>query len=84
MNNVYILLRLDTSPNPLNNDSNVDLYEAKAFISEAWARAVMEAEHAAHSSDSDRDNYCIDNEALVITDEGVVRQWKIQHAEVLP
>lgn len=84
MNHVYILLRLDTSPNPLNNDSNVDLYEAKAFLSEAGARAVMKAEHAALSSDSDRDSYCIDNEALVITDEGVVRQWKIQLAEVAP
>lgn len=84
MKPIYILLRLDTSPNPLNNDSNVDRYEAKAFLSEAGARAVMEAEHAALSHDSDRDSYCIDNEALIITDEGDVRQWKIQFADVAP
>lgn len=84
MNHVYILLRLDTSPNPLNGDSNIDRYEAKAFLSEAGARAVMEAEHAVLSHDSDLDSYCIGNEALIITDEGVVRQWKIQFAEVAP
>jgi hypothetical protein len=33
MKHIYILLRLDTSPNPLNNDSNTDRYEAKAFLS---------------------------------------------------
>jgi hypothetical protein len=44
----------------------------------------MEAEYAALSHDSDRDSYCIDNEALIITDEGVVRQWKIQFADVAP
>lgn len=84
MNHIYILLRLDTSPNPLNNDSNIDRYEARAFLSEAGARAVMEAEHAELSHDSDQCSYRIDNEALIVTDEGVAHLWKIQRVEVAP
>ena len=84
MNHVYVLLRLDTSPNPLNNDSNIDRHEAKVFLSEGGARAVMSAEHAALSHDSDQDSYCTDNEALIITDEGNIRQWKIQLVEMAP
>lgn len=84
MNHVYILLRLDTSPNPLNNDSNIDRLEAKAFLSGQGAEAIMKAEYDANVHESDRDNYCIANEALIITDEGVVHQWKIQLAGVLP
>lgn len=84
MNHVYILLRLDTSPNPLNNESNIDRFEAKAFLSWEGAKAVMKAEYDANVRESDRDNYCLDNEALIITDEGDLRQWKIQCAGVMP
>lgn len=84
VNHVYVLLRLDTSPNPLNDDSNIDRYEAKAFLSKKGAKAAMEAEHAELSSDSDKDSYCIEDEALVITDEDEVYQWKIQLVGVMP
>jgi len=84
MNYVYILLRLDTSPNLLNNDVNIDRYEAKAFLSKEGAQAMMKAEYIALSHEADRDSYCGGDEALVVTDEGFVTQWKIQLVEVAP
>lgn len=84
MNHVYILLRLDTSPNPLNGDSNIDRFEAKVFLSYEGARAVMKAEYDANVHESDRDHYCEADEALVMTDEGEVYQWEIQLAGVTP
>lgn len=84
MNHVYILLRLDTSPNPLNSDSNIDRLEAKAFLSGEGANAAMKAEYDANVHESDRDHFCEGDEALVITDEGDVRQWKIQLVGVTP
>lgn len=84
VNHMYVLLRLDTSPNPLNDDSNIDRHEAKVFLSYRGARAVMKAEYDANVDESDRDHFCEDDEALIITDEGEVRQWKIQLVGVTP
>lgn len=82
MSRVHVLLRLDTSPNPMNGDSNIDRYEAKVFLSKGGAQAVMKAEHAALSRGTIWDSYCGDDEALVVTSEGLVKHWRIQPAEV--
>ena len=84
MNKVYVLLRLDTSRNPMNWDVNIDRHEATAHLSYEGAKSMMEAAYNALVKESDFDHFCEGDEAFIETDEHICRRWKIQLAGVTP
>lgn len=72
-----VLIRLNTSPNPMNCDSNIDKLDAAVFRTLEEARNAMRSEFQDNISGSDRDHSCEENDAYIIDDEGNGKYWKI-------
>jgi hypothetical protein len=74
---MYVLIRLDTSPNPMNCDFNIDKLDSKVFRTLEEARNAMRSEFDNNMSESDCYHSYEEDEAHVIDDEGNEKYWKI-------